>query len=126
MEDLAVLLVERVPPAGGEQLHLGPVGRTRTPGQVGNPAAGQVDRPFTPSWPLLYRDRWERETPSMPLVDDIAEPDLPRARRALEDVLAFDVNEEEQEELLRREVECDRGEVIGAAALLGQLRGRRA
>ncbi len=60
------------------------------------------------------------------LVDDIAEADLPRARRALEDVLAFDVTEEEREELLQREAECDRGEVIGAGALLEQLRGRGA
>ena len=59
------------------------------------------------------------------LVDDLPEGDLPRAKQALEDILGFDVTDEEREELLRREAECDRREVVEARAFLDDLRRHR-
>jgi hypothetical protein len=60
------------------------------------------------------------------LVDDLPEGDLPRAKRALEDILDFDVTDEDRDELLDREAECDRGEVVEARAFLYGLRHRSA
>jgi hypothetical protein len=60
------------------------------------------------------------------LVDDLPEGDLPRAKRALEDILGFDVTDEERKELLDREAECDRGEVVEAHPFLEDLRRKSA
>jgi hypothetical protein len=58
------------------------------------------------------------------LVDDLDDAKLNLAEQALLEILdqAFDLTDEEERELLEREAECARGEMVNARRFLAELR----
>ncbi|NOY94733.1 MAG: hypothetical protein GXP55_26440 [Deltaproteobacteria bacterium] len=55
------------------------------------------------------------------LVEELEEADLEAAKLALVQLKGFHVSEEQRRELLERQAECDRGEVVDARTLLRTL-----
>lgn len=60
---------------------------------------------------------------SLVLTDQLDDADLDRAKDALEDVARVELRDAELTELLEREAECQRGEVVDAREFMAKLRG---
>ena len=55
------------------------------------------------------------------LVEELEDADLDAAQVALVEIKSFLVTDEDRQELLQRQTECDRGEVVDARDLLQTL-----